>query len=114
MEKLPEETAFIELWEIWGLFRIAMTKAIEIVPDLANARISNFFNGPERFTPDLLFTIGEVPGAKNLFVSAGYDSEGLEYGAGAGRALAEWIVAGAPQMDIALRTWCAFTPVPNQ
>ncbi|OHV76731.1 FAD-dependent oxidoreductase [Ensifer sp. LCM 4579] len=100
MESLPRESAFIELWEDWDHFEFPMTKAIEMIPALGNAGIAKFFNGPESFTPDLLFMIGEVPGMKNLFVSSGYNSEGIEFGAGAGRALAEWIVSGAPQMDV--------------
>ncbi|MER9052296.1 FAD-dependent oxidoreductase [Mesorhizobium sp. M0923] len=100
MESLPKDSAFIELPEDWEHFELPMTKAIEIVPALQNAGIAKFFNGPESFTPDLLFMIGEVPGMKNLFVSSGYNSEGIEFGAGAGRALAEWIVTGAPQMDV--------------
>ncbi|MER9120930.1 FAD-dependent oxidoreductase [Mesorhizobium sp. M0954] len=109
MERLPN-TAFIELWEDWDHFELPMTKAIEIVPELANAGIAKFFNRPESFTPDLLFMIGEVPGLKNLFVSAGYNSEGIEYGAGAGRALAEWIVAKSPQMDISFVDVARFPP----
>ncbi|CCV12316.1 FAD-dependent oxidoreductase [Mesorhizobium sp. STM 4661] len=110
MGKLPKETAFIELWEDWEHFELPMTKAIEIVPDLANAGIAKFFNGPESFTPDLLFMIGEVPGSKNLYVSTGYNSEGIEYGAGAGRALAEWIIAGEPQMDTSFVDVARFHP----
>ncbi|MGX5832477.1 GcvT family protein [Mesorhizobium sp. 43Arga] len=110
MEKLPKETAFIELAEDWDHFELPMTKATEIVPALANAGITKFFNGPESFTPDLLFMIGEIPGMKNLFVSAGYNSEGIEYGAGAGRALAEWIVGGAPQMDVSFVDVARFHP----
>lgn len=110
MEKLPEKTAFIELQEDWDHFELPMTKAIEIVPELANTGIAKFFNGPESFTPDLLFMIGEVPGSKNLFVSTGYNSEGIEYGAGAGRALAEWIIAGEPQMDISFVDVARFHP----
>ncbi|MGY2933057.1 glycine cleavage system aminomethyltransferase T/glycine/D-amino acid oxidase-like deaminating enzyme [Bradyrhizobium sp. GM6.1] len=99
MENLPKASAFIELWEDWDHFELPMTKAIEIIPALEHSGILKFFNGPESFTPDLHFMIGEVPGMKNLFISAGYNSEGIEFGAGAGRALAEWIVSGAAQMD---------------
>ncbi|TIO12371.1 MAG: FAD-dependent oxidoreductase [Mesorhizobium sp.] len=110
MEKLPKDSAFIELWEDWGHFELPMTKAIQLIPALQDAGIAKFFNGPESFTPDLLFMIGEVPGMKNLFVSAGYNSEGIEFGAGAGRALAEWIVAGAPQMDVSFINIARFHP----
>ncbi len=110
MEKLPKDSAFIELWEDWDHFELPMTRATEIIPALQSAGIAKFFNGPESFTPDLLFMVGEVPGMRNLFVSAGYNSEGIEFGAGAGRALAEWIVSGAPQMDISFIDVARFHP----
>lgn len=100
MDQLPAATAFIELPEDWAHFELPFTRAMELLPDLENAGISKFFNGPESFTPDLLFMLGEAPGSPNCFVSAGYNSEGIEFGAGAGRALAEWIVAGEPTMDL--------------
>ncbi|MCP4318728.1 MAG: FAD-dependent oxidoreductase, partial [Hyphomicrobiales bacterium] len=110
MTKLPQNTPFIELWEDWDHFELPMTKAMEILPALQTAEISKFFNGPESFTPDLLFMIGEVPELKNCFVSTGYNSEGIEYGAGAGRALAEWIDAGEPQMDLSFVDVARFHP----
>jgi len=100
MDQLPLDTAFIELPEDWDHFELPFTRAMEILPDLENTGISKFFNGPESFTPDLLFMLGEAPGSPNCFVSAGYNSEGIEFGAGAGRALAEWIVQGEPTMDL--------------
>ena len=100
MEQLPENTPFIELPEDWDHFALPMSKAMEILPDLHNAGIAKFFNGPESFTPDLLFMLGEVPGLPGCFVSAGYNSEGIELNPGAGRALAEWIVEGHPTMDL--------------
>ena len=100
MDQLPADTAFIELPEDWDHFELPYTKAMQILPALGKAGIVRFFNGPESFTPDLLFALGEAPGLTNCFVSAGYNSEGIEFGAGAGRALAEWIVAGEPGMDL--------------
>jgi len=100
MDQLPADTAFIELPEDWDHFELPYTKAMEILPALGNAGISRFFNGPESFTPDLLFALGEIPYLPNCYVSAGYNSEGIEFGAGAGRALAEWIVEGEPTLDL--------------
>jgi glycine cleavage system aminomethyltransferase T/glycine/D-amino acid oxidase-like deaminating enzyme len=100
MEQLPTDTAFIELPDDWDHFELPYTKAMEILPDLGNTGITKFFNGPESFTPDLLFALGEAPGLPNCYISAGYNSEGIEFGAGAGRALAEWIVEGEPTMDL--------------
>ncbi len=100
MDRLPADSAFIELPEDWDHFELPFSRAMEILPDLENAGIAKFFNGPESFTPDLLFALGEAPGLPNCFVSAGYNSEGIEFGAGAGRALAEWIVEGEPTLDL--------------
>lgn len=100
MDQLPGDSAFIELPEDWEHFELPYSKAMEILPDLENAGIATFLNGPESFTPDLLFALGEAPGLPNCFISAGYNSEGIEFGPGAGRALAEWIVAGEPTMDL--------------
>ena len=100
IDQLPGDSAFIELPEDWDQFELPYTRAMEILPDLENAGIGTFFNGPESFTPDLLFALGEAPGLLNCYISAGYNSEGIEFGPGAGRALAEWIVEGEPTMDL--------------
>ena len=107
---LPPDTPFIELPEDWDHFELPFTKAMELLPGLATAGIAKFFNGPESFTPDLLFALGEATGVANCFISAGFNSEGIEYGAGAGRALAEWIVSGAPQMDLSFVDVARFHP----
>lgn len=113
MDQLPSDTPFIELPEDWEHFELPMSKAMEILPDLQNAGIAKFFNGPESFTPDLLFMLGEVPGLPGCFVSAGYNSEGIEFNAGAGRALAEWIVQGHPAMDLSAVDVARFHPFQN-
>ena len=100
MDQLPGDSAFIQLPEDWDHFELPYSKAMEILPDLENAGIHTFLNGPESFTPDLLFALGEAPGLPNCFISAGYNSEGIEFGPGAGRALAEWIVEGEPTFDL--------------
>ena len=100
MSDLPRNTPFIELPEDWDHFELPFTKAAELLPELSDARITKFFNGPESFTPDLLFMLGSVPNLPNCYISAGYNSEGIEFGAGAGRALAEWIIEGEPTLDL--------------
>ncbi len=113
LDKLPKDTPFIELPEDWDHFELPYTKAMELINPLKNIGISKFFNGPESFTPDLLFAIGEAPEIKNCFISAGYNSEGIEFGAGAGRALAEWIVNGSPTMDLSAVDIARFHPFQN-
>ena len=113
IEKLPQNIPFIELPEDWDHFELPYTKAMELLEPLNNIGISKFFNGPESFTPDLLFALGEAPEIKNCYISAGYNSEGIEFGAGAGRALAEWIVNGSPTIDLSSVDIARFHPFQN-
>lgn len=96
----PTNSEFIELPEDWDHFAVPFEKACETVPALAEAGISWFMNGPESFTPDAAFLLGELPGLPRCFVSAGYNAEGFEMAPGASRALAEWIVEGEATMDL--------------
>lgn len=113
MHKLPKNPSFIELPEDWDHYELPYSKAMEILPPLGETGIVKFMNGPESFTPDLMFMLGEVPGQPNCFVSAGYNSEGIEYGASAGRALAEWIVQGEATMDLSHVDIARFHPFQN-
>ncbi len=97
---IPSDAGFVEFPEDWEQFELPFRRSMEVLPDLCDAGITKFFSGPESFTPDLLFALGEVPGLPNCFVSAGYNSEGIELNPGAGRALAEWIANGKPTMDL--------------
>ncbi len=98
--EIPDDIPYIELPEDLNQFEIPFKHAIELLPDLNNAGISRFLNGPESFTPDLLFALGEAPNLSNCFISAGYNSEGIELNPAAGRILAEWIANGKPPMDL--------------
>ena len=100
LSALPEKFEFGELQEDWDQFEAPLTNAMEMIPLLENAGIRHFMNGPESFTPDNRFIIGEAPEVRNFFVGAGFNSQGILSGAGVGRALAEWIVAGQAQMDL--------------
>ena len=61
-------------------------------------------NGPESFTPDGNFILGEAPELRNYFVAAGFNSAGIANSGGAGRLIAEWIVGGeAPQRPVGRR-----------
>jgi glycine cleavage system T protein len=74
--------------------------AIHRVPALGEAGIQLFFNGPESFTPDDRYLLGETPEVRNLFVAAGFNSIGIQSAGGAGKVLADWIVDGHPPMDL--------------
>ena len=77
-----------------------MELAIGRVPALASAGIKQLINGPESFTPDGNFILGEAPELRNLFVGAGFNAYGIAAGGGAGMALAEWVHDGAPPYDL--------------
>ena len=81
-------------------FEQHMTQALARVPALANAGIRQFINGLESFTPDGNFILGEAPEVRGFYVGAGFNAFGIASAGGAGRALAEWIAAGEPPMDL--------------
>ncbi|GIT72667.1 MAG: hypothetical protein Ct9H300mP28_24810 [Pseudomonadota bacterium] len=84
----------------WEHFEPSMMNAIHRMPKLEDAGIQTFFNGPESFTPDNRYILGEAPELKNFFVAAGFNSIGIQSAGGAGKALSEWIVNGHPTMDL--------------
>ncbi|MFQ5955782.1 MAG: FAD-dependent oxidoreductase, partial [Kiloniellales bacterium] len=100
MDGIPHDAPFLELDEDWDHFEVLMGAALNRIPALHEAGIRQFFNGPESFTPDSGYMLGEAPGVRNLFVGTGFNSIGIASAAGAGKALAEWIVGGMAPMDL--------------
>ena len=96
----PYPFEFQLLDEDWEHFEILMNNALLRIPALEATGIKKFYNGPESFTPDNQFVLGEAPELANFFVGAGFNSVGIATAGGAGRALAEWIVNGAPTSDL--------------
>ncbi len=99
-DKIPHPFEFQLLEEDWDHFAILMDSALERVPVLRETGIRKFYNGPESFTPDNQFILGEAPNVNGFFVGAGFNSVGIATAGGAGRALAEWIIAGEPTSDL--------------
>ena len=97
---IPEDFQYTELNEDWDQFAVFMDAAVKRIPAFADAGIRHLTVVPESFTPDGIYMLGETPGIKNLFVSCGMNSLGIASGAGAGKALAEWMMAGAPSEDL--------------
>jgi 4-methylaminobutanoate oxidase (formaldehyde-forming) len=87
------------LTEDWDRFEELMQGAVLRVPSIEGAEVKRFFNGPEAFTPDGEFILGEsdVPG---FWVAAGFCAHGLAGAGGIGKVLAEWIVDGEPEYDL--------------
>jgi sarcosine dehydrogenase len=97
---IPDDFEFGMLPDDWDQFQILMDNALIRVPSLEKTGIKTFMNGPECFTPDLNYIMGEAPQVRNFFVGAGFNSMGIASSGGAGMALAEWIVAGEPTLDL--------------
>ena len=97
---IPSTFQFELLNEDWDQFEILMVNAIQRTPCLEAAKIKMLLNGPESFTPDGNFILGEAPELRNYFVCAGFNSAGIANSGGAGRLMAEWITSGEPSVDL--------------
>ncbi|MBU4527371.1 MAG: FAD-dependent oxidoreductase [Hoeflea sp.] len=100
MGGIPEDFCFDQLPEDFDHFEPILEKAVNRLPLLATAGIHTFFNGPESFTPDDRYYLGEAPEIKGYWVAAGYNSIGIVSSGGAGFALAQWINDGEPPFDL--------------
>jgi 4-methylaminobutanoate oxidase (formaldehyde-forming) len=97
---IPEGFHFDLLTSDYDHYSQFMDNAIARVPSLATAGVKQLINGPESFTPDGNFILGEAPELKNFFVGAGFNAFGIASAGGAGMALAEWAANGAAPYDL--------------
>ena len=100
IDSVPEDAEFLTLPDDWDHIAPQLEQAMARLPILARTGIHTFFNGPEGFTPDDRYLLGEAPELKNFFVAAGFNSIGIQSAGGAGKALAEWMHTGEPTMDL--------------
>ena len=100
MNGIPESFEFDQLPEDFDHFEPILEAAVTRFPMLAEAGIHTFFNGPESFTPDDRYYLGEAPELGGYWVAAGYNSIGIVSSGGAGMALAQWMHDGAPPFDL--------------
>ncbi|HJW76692.1 MAG TPA: FAD-dependent oxidoreductase, partial [Thermoleophilia bacterium] len=98
---IPPDFTFGRFEPDWDHFELPLGKARRRVPALRQARFAEFLNAPESFTPDAVFLLGETAEVAGLYVAAGLNSQGIIFGPGVGRALAEWIDEGAATIDAA-------------
>jgi 4-methylaminobutanoate oxidase (formaldehyde-forming) len=101
MDGIPEDFCFDELPEDMDQFMPVLENAMQRVPALQEVGLRKFFCGPESFTPDVTYYLGEAPEVKNFFVAAGFNSIGIQSAGGGGKVIAEWIAEGHPPMDLA-------------
>lgn len=110
-DPLPHPFEFQLLDEDWEHFGILMDSAVHRIPALAEAGIRKFYNGPESFTSDNEFILGQAAELGGFFVAAGLNSVGIASAGGIGMALARWITEGQPDMDqttVDIRRFAAF------
>jgi 4-methylaminobutanoate oxidase (formaldehyde-forming) len=100
VDGIPAEFAFDELPPDLEHMGPILETATRRMPLLGRLGIRTFFNGPESFTHDNRYLLGETPEVAGFFVACGFNSVGIQSAAGAGKALAEWIVGGAPPFDL--------------
>jgi 4-methylaminobutanoate oxidase (formaldehyde-forming) len=101
--KTPREIptdGFAEFGEDWEHLGPVLAAARERLPVLHTVGFQHYLRAPESFSPDANMHLGEFPEVRRLFVAAGLNSQGIIYGPGVGKALAEWIVEGHPTMDL--------------
>ena len=100
MDGIPETFCFDQLPEDFDHFQPILEMGVNRMPMLAEAGIHTFFNGPESFTPDDRYYLGEAPELGGYWVAAGYNSIGIASSGGAGMALAQWMHDGEAPFDL--------------
>src|ERR1700681_790317 len=108
---IPDKFEFQLLPEDWDHFEILMQNAIHRTPCLETAEVKMLLNGPESFTVDGNFILGEAPELPGFFVCAGFNSAGIANAGGARKLIAEWIVHGEAPLglwDVDIRRFAPF------
>ena len=100
VDGIPPDFCFDELPEDWDHFLPVLEAQSRRLPVLEKTGIRTFFCGPESFTPDVRYLLGEAPELPGFFLACGFNSIGIQSAGGAGRVLAEWIRDGHPPMDL--------------
>ena len=99
-DPIPADFSNALLEPDWAKYADPLAAGQWRIPALRDAKFEKFVNGPESFTPDNNFLMGETPEVRNLFVMAGFNSVGIASAGGAGKYLAEWIAEGEPTLDL--------------
>jgi 4-methylaminobutanoate oxidase (formaldehyde-forming) len=100
VDKIPEGFVFGEIPPNWDRMQPYLERAIRRVPILAETGVKLLFCGPESFTADHNYLLGEAPNLNGFFVAAGFNSLGILSAGGVGYVMAHWIVDGNPPMDV--------------
>ncbi|WP_415299459.1 GcvT family protein [Candidatus Pelagibacter sp. Uisw_134_02] len=98
--KVPEDFSFGEFPDDFDHFEPYLKKSFQRLPLLESAGVRKFFSGPESFTPDTQYLLGESSEVNNLFTCCGFNSIGIASSGGAGRVTAEWMINGYMSEDL--------------
>ena len=98
--RVPDDFSFGEFPDDFDHFEPYLEKSFHRLPMLENAGIRKFFSGPESFTPDTQYLLGETSEVKNLYTCCGFNSIGIASSGGAGRVTAEWMINGHINEDL--------------
>jgi glycine cleavage system aminomethyltransferase T/glycine/D-amino acid oxidase-like deaminating enzyme len=99
LDRIPADFNGRLLEEDWPRFEELAANATKRVPAMEDVKVTRLINGPEAFTPDNEFCLGESE-VRGLFVAAGFCAHGLAGAGGIGKVMAEWIVGGEPPVDV--------------
>ncbi len=99
LDRIPPDFNGRLLEEDWPRFEEIAANSTRRVPAMEDVKVTRLINGPEAFTPDNEFCLGESE-VGGLFVAAGFCAHGLAGAGGIGKVIAEWIVAGEPSLDV--------------
>lgn len=98
LDGIPPDFTHRLLSPNWDRFEPLAQNAATRIPDLTEVGIRKLINGPDGFTPDGEFLLGEAPDVRGFFVACG--SPGIAAGGGLGKVMAEWIIEGRPSLDL--------------
>jgi sarcosine dehydrogenase len=100
LDDVPDDFEFKLFEDDWDHFEQHISQAVARIPALEKAGIKKMIHGPESFTPDGNFILGQAPELANFYVGAGFNAFGIASGGGAGWVLAQWIAKGEAPMDL--------------
>ncbi len=100
VDRIPDDFAFKLLEPDWEKYQEPLANGRWRIPALETCKFEKFVNGPESFTPDNNWLMGETPELRNLYVMTGFNSVGIATSGGAGKYLAEWMQEGEPTLDL--------------
>lgn len=100
MDGIADDFCFDEIAGDFDHFEPILQDAMERIPALQDAGIQKFFCGPESFTPDVRYHLGQAPELQNCYVATGLNSIGLQSAGGIGQVMATWMKEGHPPADL--------------